>query len=82
MDSQLAIHTIKESCYRVGYPTHDAEHEHRKLINQSCDYAIECIEKLDKIENLITEWESLGQKINCSDDRSFLIDIQKVLEQE
>lgn len=55
MDSKLAIHTIKESCYQVGYPTHDKEHERRKLINQSCDYAIECIGKLDKIGQIINE---------------------------
>ena len=53
MDSDLAIHTIKESCYRVGYPTYDAEYRRRKLINQSCDYAIECIEKLDKIKQIV-----------------------------
>lgn len=53
MDSQLAINTIKESCYRVGYPTHDAEQERRELINESCDYAIECIGKLEQIEQII-----------------------------
>lgn len=55
MNSQLAIHTIKESCYQVGYPTHDKAQERRELINQSCDYAIECIGKLDKIEQIINE---------------------------
>lgn len=58
MDSQLAIHTIKESCYQVGYPTHDKEHERRKLINQSCDYAIECINKLNKIEQIVRDHDN------------------------
>jgi len=55
MDSDLAIHTIKESCYRVGYPTYDhyAEYKRRMLINQSCDYAIECIEKIEKIKQIV-----------------------------
>ena len=57
MDSQLAIHTIKESCYQVGYPTHHKEHERRKLINQSCDYAIECIDKLNKIEQIVEQYQ-------------------------
>lgn len=58
MDSQLAIHTIKESCYQVGYPTYDKEYERRKLINQSCDYAIECINKLDKIKQIVNAWNN------------------------
>jgi hypothetical protein len=58
MDSQLAINTIKESCHRVGYPTHDAEQERRKLINQSCDYAIECIGKLEQIQQIVDEWNN------------------------
>lgn len=57
MDSKLAIDTIKESCYQVGYPTHDKEHDRRKLINQSCDYAIECIDKLDKIEKILADYD-------------------------
>ncbi len=77
MNSQLAIHTIKESCYRVGYPTHDKEHERRKLINQSCDYAIECINKLDKIEQIIKRTAGI-----LGLDNYTVRQIREVLEQE
>ena len=76
MDSQLAIHTIKESCYRVGYPTHDKEHERRKLINQSCDYAIESMDKLDKIKKLVADYD--GSTVSMIKQFS---EIQKVLEE-
>ena len=79
MDSDVAIRTIKESCYRVGYPTYDAEYRRRKLINQSCDYAIECIEKLDKIEQIInSEIERGDCVLHCELTRK----ITEVLEQE
>ncbi len=75
IDSKLAINTIKESCYQVGYPTHDKEHERRKLINQSCDYAIECIDKLDKIEKILAGYDgSMPSMIKQFND------IQKILE--
>ena len=77
MDSQLAIHTIKESCYQVGYPTHDKEHERRKLINESCDYAIECINKLNKIEQIIKEYNN-GNDM----EYEYLAKIREILEQE
>lgn len=57
MDSKLAIATIKESCYKVGYSTNDAEHERRKLINESCDYAIECIKKIEQIKKVLEKQE-------------------------
>jgi hypothetical protein len=83
MDSQLAIHTIKESCYRVGYPTHDAEYERRKLINQSCDYAIECIEKIEKIEQIIKDYGLSETDLTNEDLSDFERDIlREVLEQE
>ena len=50
---QVAIDTIRESCYQVGYPTNDAATERRKLINASCDYAIDCIKKVSKLEKLL-----------------------------
>lgn len=77
MNSQLAIHTIKESCYRVGYPTHDKEHERRKLINESCDYAIESIGKLDKIKQIFADYD--GSPVSMIKQFS---EIQKVMEQE
>ena len=80
MNSQLAIHTIKESCYRVGYPTHDKEHERRKLINESCDYAIECIEKLEKVEQIVNSWDCAI--VLAENDWKYIKKIKKVLEQE
>ena len=79
MDSKLAIATIKESCYQAGYPTHDAEYERRKLINESCDYAIECIEKLNNIEQIInTEIEHGDCILHCNLTRQ----IEAVLEEK
>lgn len=77
MDSQLAIHTIKESCYRVGYPTHDKEHERRTLINQSCNYAIECIDKLDKIKQIVNAWNN-----DASNSFSDMCKINEIIKQE
>ena len=74
MNSKLAIQTIKESCYKVGYPTHDKEHERRTLINKSCDYAIESIGKLEQIKQIINKQVILPEgKIKK---------IKEVLEQE
>ena len=77
MDSKLAIATIKESCYQVGYPINDKEHERRKLINQSCDYAIECIEKLEKIEQIVDDCDS--GMISCE---QLFLNLRTILEQE
>lgn len=77
MNNKLAINTIKESCYQVGYPTHDKEHERRKLINQSCDYAIECIDKLDKIKQILADYDgSMPSMIKQFSE------IQKLLDKE
>lgn len=65
MNSELAINTIKESCYQVGYPTNDAKHERRKLINQSCNYAIECIKKVNKINQIYEQWAETGDNADC-----------------
>ena len=78
MDSKLAIATIKESCYQVGYPTHDAEYERRKLINKSCDYAINCIEKLEKIKQIVNSWD--GSIELSANDWKYISKIKKVLE--
>lgn len=76
MNSKLAINTIKESCYQVGYP-HDAGYERRKLINQSCDHAIECIDKLDKIKQILADYDgSMPSMIKQFSD------IQKILDKE
>ena len=78
MNSELAINTIKESCYQVGYPTHDKEHERRKLINQSYDYAIECIKKINKINQIYEQWAEIGDNADCWAFR----EIGKVLDKE
>lgn len=77
MDSKLAIATIKESCYQVGYPTHDAEYERRKLINESCDYAINCIEKLEKIKQIVDDCDS-----GMISSEQLFINLRTILEQE
>ena len=78
MNSELAINTIKESCYQVGYPTNDKEHERRKLINQSCDYAIGCINKLNKIGQIVRDHDN----DSMPEDYWYIDKIKEVLEQE
>ena len=79
MDSELAIHTIRESCYRVGYPTYDAEHKRRILINSSCNYAIECIEKIEKIKQIVKKELSL---LSYDEMSNAEIQIREILEQD
>ena len=45
-----AIQHIKNSCYIVGYPTHDKQDETRKKINASLDMAIDTMRKYQKIK--------------------------------
>jgi hypothetical protein len=47
-----AIQHIKNSCYIVGYPTHDRQNETRKRINASLDMAIDTMRKYQKIEQI------------------------------
>lgn len=48
-----AIQHIKNSCYIVGYPTHDKQDETRKKINASLDMAIDTMRKYQKIEEIV-----------------------------
>ena len=85
MDCELAIRTIKESCYQVGYPTNDAEHERRQLINQSCDYAIDCIEKLEQIKKILDAPSYVENGITysyCYDSDTKLKHIREVVKKE
>lgn len=52
MNREEAIQHIKNSCYIVGYPTHDKQQETRERINVSLDMAIDALQKLDKIEQM------------------------------
>ena len=52
-----AIQHIKNSCYIIGYPTHDKQDETRKRINTSLDMAIETMRKYQKIQEIIKNWK-------------------------
>jgi hypothetical protein len=69
-----AIQHIKNSCYIVGYPTHDRQNETRKRINASLDMAIDIMRKYQKIQEIVEHWACCG---NPSDS---MIAISEVLE--
>jgi len=53
-----AIQHIKNSCYIVGYPTHDKQDETRKRINASLDMAIDAMRKYQHITKIVEAWEA------------------------
>ena len=72
-----AIQHIKNSCYIVGYPTHDRQNETRKRINASLDMAIDIMRKYQKIEQIIhDDW------IKGVNSGATLNKIEEVLEDE
>lgn len=48
-----AIQHIKDSCYIVGYPTHDKQQETREKVNASLDMAIDTMRKYQKVKRII-----------------------------
>ena len=53
-----AIQHLKDSCYIVGYPTHDKQQETREKVNSSLDIAIDTMRKYQKIADLVYSWSA------------------------
>jgi hypothetical protein len=73
-----AIQHIKNSCYIVGYPTHDRQDETRKRINASLDMAIDTMRKYQKMQAIA---EKCNLKLLPKEAMStFMKDVLEVLE--